>query len=90
MTMTDAAAAAALGAAARARAVAEAREAIAAAQRAARAFEDAAELVVLRGQDAWLGPAREAFDARCEALRVQLALQTHELRMLAGTIEGAL
>lgn len=90
MTMTDAAAAAAQSAALRAAAALEAREAIWAVQRAAQKLEEASRLVVLRGQDAWLGPARDAFDARGEALRARLDVETHELRMLALAIEGAL
>lgn len=90
MTMTDAAAAAAAGRAARAHAVAEAHEAIWAVHRAARLLDDAAGLAVLRGQEAWLGPARDAFDARGEALRSRLLAESGELRMLALSIEGAL
>lgn len=98
MTMTDAAAAAAQAAAAqavaqaaaRAGAVAEAREAIWAVERAARLLDDAGGLAVLRGQEAWLGPAREGFDARGEALRGRLQGEVHELRMLALSIEGCI
>ena len=85
MTMTDAAAAAV-----RARAVDEAQAARSAVLRAEARMRDAAATVVLRGQGDWLGPAREAFDARCLALRDRLALEEHELRGLAFTIEGAL
>lgn len=85
MTMTDAAAAAM-----RAKAAGEARAAIAAVQRAGRLLDDAASLVVLRGQEAWLGPARDAFDARGLALRDRLASEEHELRVLALAIEGAM
>lgn len=88
MTMADAAAAAAQ-AAARAHAVAEAHEAIWAVHRAARLLDDAAGLAVLRGQEAWLGPARDAFDARGEALRSRLITETSELHLLALAIEGA-
>jgi hypothetical protein len=89
MTMTDAAAAAAQ-AAARASAVAEAREAIRAAERAARLLEDAGGLAVLRGQEAWLGPARDGFDARGAALQGGLLAEAHELRMLVLAIEGCI
>lgn len=88
MTMTDAAVAAAQAAAARAVARAEAQEAIWAAQRATARLEDAGQLVVLHGQEAWLGPAREGFDERCRDLRAQLLSEAHELRMLALAIEG--
>ncbi|SFS10704.1 hypothetical protein SAMN04487783_1449 [Agrococcus baldri] len=102
MTMTDAAAAAAQAAAAaaqleaaqaaarRASAVAEAHDAIRAVQRAVRALEDAAELVVLRGQEGWLGPARDAFDARGERARSRVLAEVDQLRLLALAIEGAL
>lgn len=86
----DPAAAQAADAAARASAVAEAHEAIWAVHRAARMLDDAAGLVVLRGQEAWLGPARDAFDARGEALRARLIAETGALRTLALAIEGAL
>lgn len=86
MTMTDAAAA---QAAARAHAVAAAHEAIWAVHRAARMLDDAAGLAVLRGQEAWLGPARDAFDARGAALRSRLISETSELHVLALAIEGA-
>lgn len=85
MTMTDAAAAAM-----RAKAAGEARAAVAAVQRAGRLLDDAASLVVLRGQEAWLGPARDAFDARGLALRDRLSAEEHELRVLALAIEGAM
>ncbi|WP_123696715.1 hypothetical protein [Agrococcus jenensis] len=84
MTMTDAAAAAA-----HAKAVAQARAVEAAVRRAALLLDEAAGLVLLRGQDAWLGPARAAFDARCLALHDRLAEEELELRMLALAIEGA-
>ncbi|WP_206448007.1 hypothetical protein [Agrococcus sp. KRD186] len=97
MTMTDAAAAAAQAAAvqaaaqaARISAVAEAREAIRAAERAARLLEDGGGLAVLRGQEAWLGPARAAFDARGAALQGRLRAESHELRMLVLAIEGCI
>lgn len=86
MTMTDAAAA---QAAARAHAVVAAHEAIWAVHRAARMLDDAAGLAVLRGQEAWLGPARDAFDARGAALRSRLISETSELHVLALAIEGA-
>lgn len=89
MTMTDATVAA-MQAAARSSAVAEAREAIQAVHRAARMVDDAAGLAVLRGQEAWLGPARDAFDARGEALRSRLVAETHELHILARAIESTL
>jgi hypothetical protein len=84
MTMTDPAAAAAA-----AQAVQEARAVAAAARRAARLLDEAAALVLLRGQDRWLGPARDAFDARCLALHDRLAAEEHELRVLALAIEGS-
>lgn len=84
MTTTDAA-----SAAARAKAVEEAEAAEAAVRRAARLLEDAAGLVVLRGQDGWLGPARAAFDARALAVHDRLAAEAHELRMLALAIAGS-
>lgn len=84
MTMTDAAAAAA-----RAAAVEQARAVEAAVRRAARLLDEAAALVVLRGQDGWLGPARDAFDARGLALHDRLAAEAHELRLLALAIEGS-
>ncbi|WP_413317487.1 hypothetical protein AA0Z99_11485 [Agrococcus sp. 1P02AA] len=85
MTVTDA-----VVAAARASAAAEAHEAIGAVERAARALEDAAALAVLRGQEAWLGPAREAFDARGQALRARLLDESTALQLLASSIRGAL
>lgn len=85
MTMTDAAASAA-----RAKADGEARAAIAAAQRAGALLDEAAALVVLRGQEGWLGPARDAFDARGRALRDRLAEEEFQLRMLVHAIEGAI
>ncbi len=84
MTMTDAAAAAA-----GAKAAAQAHAVAAAVRRAARLLDDADALVLLRGQDGWLGPARDAFDARGLALHDRLAAEEHELRMLALAIEGA-
>ena len=88
MTTTDPAAAA--QAASRAHAVAQAHDAIWAVHRAARMLDDAAGLAVLRGQEAWLGPARDAFDARGEALRSRLIAETGELHVLALAIEGAM
>lgn len=85
MTMTDAAAAAE-----RAKAVAQALAVQGAVRRAVRLLDEAAALVVLRGQEAWLGPARDAFDARCLALHDRLAAEEHELRLLALAIEGSL
>ncbi|WP_072314781.1 hypothetical protein [Agrococcus sp. Marseille-P2731] len=85
MTMTDA-----VAAAARASAAAEAHVAIAAVERAARALGDAGSLAVLRGQEAWLGPARDAFDARGMALRAQLLDESTALQLLASSIRGAL
>jgi len=82
--MTDA-----VAAAARAKAVAQARAMEAAVSRAALLLDEAAGLVLLRGQDAWLGPAREAFDARCLALHDRLAEEERELRVLALAIEGS-
>ncbi|SDS11057.1 hypothetical protein [Agrococcus carbonis] len=89
MTMTDAAAAAALAGAARARAVEEARAASLAVDRARRAAAGAAAAIDLRGAEGWLGPAREAFDARVAALRARLADEEHALRLLGSAIEGA-
>ena len=85
MTMTDAAAAAA-----RAKAVEQAEAVEAAVRRAARLLDEAAALVLLRGQDGWLGPAREAFDARGLALHGRLAEEEHELRLLALAVEGSM
>lgn len=93
MTTTDAAAAAAQAAAAQAArvsAVSEAREAIWTAERAARLLVDAGGLAVLRGQEAWLGPARDGFDARGAALQGRLLAESHELRMLVLAIEGCI
>lgn len=84
MSATDADAAAA-----RAKAAAQARAVEGAVGRAALLVDEAASLVLLRGQDAWLGPARRAFDARCLALQGRLAAEEHELRLLALAIEGA-
>lgn len=84
MTMADAAAAAA-----RAKAVEEAQAVEAAVRRAARLLDEAAALVLLHGQDGWLGPARAAFDARGLALHERIAAEEHELRLLALAIEGA-
>lgn len=84
MTMTDAAAAAAV-----ARAAAEVREALWAVRRAARMQDEAASLVLLQGQEGWLGPAREEFDRRCEALRAQLMGEERELQQLALMLESA-
>ncbi|GAA1423366.1 hypothetical protein [Agrococcus citreus] len=83
MTMTDAAAAE------RAKAVAQADAAEAAVLRAARLVDQAAALVVLRGQDGWLGPARDAFDARGLRLHDRLAGEEHDLRLLALAIRGS-
>lgn len=84
MTMTDAAAAE------RAKAVAQARAAETAVLRSARLVDEAAALVVLRGQEGWLGPARDAFDARGLRLRDRLAAEEHDLRLLALAIEGSM
>ncbi len=75
--------------AARVKAVAQAQAVESAVDRAALLLDEAASLVVLRGQDAWLGPARQAFDTRCLALHVRLSTEEHELRMLALAIAGA-
>lgn len=83
MTMTDAAAAE------RAKAVAQARTVEAAVLRAARLLDEAAALVLLRGQDDWLGPARDAFDARGLRLHDRLVAEEHELRLLALAIQGS-
>lgn len=83
MTMTDAAAAE------RAKAVAQADAAEAAVLRAARLVDQAAALVVLRGQDGWLGPARDAFDARGLRLHDRAAGEERELRLLALAIRGS-
>lgn len=84
MTMTDADAAAQ-----RAKAVAQAEAVEDAVRRAAFMLDQAAALVVLRGQDGWLGPARDAFDARCLALHDRLVAEEHALRVLALGIDGS-
>jgi len=83
MAMTDAAAAE------RAKAVAQAHAVEAAVLRAARLLDEAAALVLLRGQDGWLGPAREAFDARGLRLHDRLVAEEHDLRLLALAIRGS-
>lgn len=83
MTMTDAAAAE------RAKAVAQADAVEAAVLRAARCLDQAAALVPLRGQDGWLGPARDAFDARGLRLHERMVSEEHDLRLLALAIAGA-
>ncbi len=87
MAMTDAAADAA--AAERAKAVAQADAVEGAVLRAARLLDQAAGLLPLRGQEAWLGPARDAFDARGLRMHERMAAAEHELRLLALAIEGA-
>lgn len=83
MTMTDAAAAA------RSKAVAQTEAVESAVRRAALLLDQAAALVELRGQDGWLGPARDAFDARGLALRGRLVDEERELRLLALALEGS-
>ncbi|MGM1029243.1 MAG: hypothetical protein ACQEWM_05140 [Actinomycetota bacterium] len=82
--MTDAAAAE------RAKAVAQAQSVETAVLRAARLLDEAAGVVLLRGQEGWLGPARDAFDARGLRLHDRLAAEEHGLRLLALAIEGSL
>lgn len=83
MTMTDAAAAE------RAKAAAQAAAVEAAVLRAARFLDQAAALLPLRGQEAWLGPARDAFDARGLRLHERMVAEEHELRQLALAVAGA-
>lgn len=67
-----------------------AREARSAVRRAGWALDDAAALVRLQGMDSWLGPAREAYDARAGELRGRLEREEHELRMLQHALTGLL
>jgi hypothetical protein len=83
MTMSDAAAAE------RAKAIAQAHAVESGVLRAARFLDQAAALVVLRGQDGWLGPAREAFDARGLRVHDRMVAEEHDLRLLALAIRGS-
>lgn len=73
-------------AAAAAREVQEARWAVA---RSMTVLDDAIEQATLRGQRDWLGPARDAFDLRCERMRLRAAGEQHALRMLDRQLEAA-
>ncbi|WP_306233484.1 hypothetical protein [Agrococcus beijingensis] len=67
-----------------------ARAARSAVRRASYALDDATALVRLEGLDGWLGPARDAYDARVEALRGRLLREQHELRVLEHSLTGLL
>lgn len=82
-------AAAARAARLRQAAIAEAEAAIAAILAAQRRLGEAADLTLLRGQEAWLGPARDAFDGRCRAVVARIDAQMEELHRLRLAIEGA-
>lgn len=83
--MTEAQAAVA---AARAAAAEDARLAELAVRRAVGLAREARELVGLHGDEGWLGPARTAFDDRCERERHALDGEEQELLLLGGALRG--